>query len=87
MVAYFLRKFPGYKLVDLMNEYAISVYAMVSASVKLDASDTLEKASISLLPNTDDDHREKFFDSYQKVLGLEEKTGNDYDKLMAMLGG
>jgi len=87
MVAYFLRKFPGYTLADLMNEYAISVYALVRSSIQLDASATLEQATVTLLPNSDEEHIDKFFDNYKKVLGLEESTGNDYDKLITMLGG
>jgi len=87
MAAYFLRKFPGYTLADLMNEYAVSVYALIKASVQLDAGETMEKATVALLPNTNEDHIDKFYDNYKKVLGLEEPEDNDYDRLITMIGG
>ena len=60
-VASFMRMYPAYKLRDVLNEYAITFFALLNEGYRLKHADYLMLAQISDLPNMEQKGRSKFY--------------------------
>lgn len=60
-VANFMRMYPAYTLRQVLNEYAISFFALLNEGYRLEHQNYMMLAQIADLPYTDKTTREKFY--------------------------
>jgi len=92
--AYFLRKFPGYTVETLLEEYASRFYILLEQSFRIDAQERLEDIQILGIPNyKHQEDAKRIIDSYYKqVLDKDDMyvddtiVKQDSQKLMSILG-
>jgi hypothetical protein len=87
-VAYFLRKYQGYTMDSVLNEYAIRFFALLNQSLMLDADEHRMQAYIVGLPNSQGGEYNRYMKQLErsskdlfteKVLGGENVV--DYEKI------
>lgn len=56
-----MRFYPSYKRADVLNEYAITFFALLNEAYRLKYDDYLMLAQLSDLPHMDKDQRTRFY--------------------------
>lgn len=56
-----MRMYPAYKLRDVLEEYAVTFYALLDEAYRQRYADYVMLARISDLPSIDQTHREEFY--------------------------
>lgn len=60
-VANFMRFYPAYKLRDVLNEYAVTFFALLNEGYRLQYGDYQILSQISDLPNMKNEDRKQFY--------------------------
>lgn len=92
-VANFMRMYPSYKLRDVLNEYAITFFALLNEGYRLKYADYIMLAQIAELSEHDNNYREQFYknleyaSTYPSDILKPSGTGSSPADIKKLLGG